>query len=374
MRPHRIALALVAAALPACVMPAGAQENRPTPPGVGWLGVGYDLRWVQRDGACEVRVLVESVVEGAPADRAGLRPGDAILELDGRPLGGAGLELLPTRLRPGDPVRLRVLRPESGVREIVAVADRRPDRPPVVLRGSAPGPLAASGAPVVRIAGDSLVARNVDPSWRPERGYWVAHGDGRTEYRRAVRYRPSELDRRVVELAACVNGARDAAAPAAARSREVWRIHARADSLRQVLARRALSRRDPMPAPGRPGAGAVPLPDGPPDVHVFSFRIADHVLAGERGVAGAELTPLDPDLAEYFRGARRGLLVLRVAPGSPAARAGLRPGDVITRAAGREIDSVAALRQLLDAPPGAGSLEIRLVRHGRRQSVTLPKD
>ena len=54
---------------------------------------------------------------------------------------------------------------------------------------------------------------------------------------------------------------------------------------------------------------------------------ADHAFIG---VSGAGLTP---DLAESFGlDDRRGALVAQVGPGSPAARAGLQPGDVIVAA------------------------------------------
>jgi S1-C subfamily serine protease len=51
-------------------------------------------------------------------------------------------------------------------------------------------------------------------------------------------------------------------------------------------------------------------------------------------------------MGEYF-GVSRGLLVLRVGAGTPAARAGLRGGDVIVAAGDREVDSIRDLRDAI---------------------------
>jgi serine protease Do len=48
-----------------------------------------------------------------------------------------------------------------------------------------------------------------------------------------------------------------------------------------------------------------------------------------RGRLGIGIQPLTPQLGEYF-GAKEGVLVTTVEPDSPAAKAGLKAGDVIT--------------------------------------------
>ena len=163
-------------------------------------------------------------------------------------------------------------------------------------------------------------------------------------------------------------------------------IQARADSLRVVLARRALEREggetsldvrlrelrgfERVPLLEEVTAGQVRLEPG--EGHAFVFRFDDHLMDGLRGVAGAEVADLEPELAEYFRNADRGLLVLRIAPDTPADRAGLAPGDVVTAADGRRVESVAELRQIL-ALPQAGGVTLRVVRKGRVRDLTLPR-
>lgn len=376
----RTAILMLLAASATAAAPAAAQQmvwtraERPA-----WLGVSYDVHWMAGEGTCEPRVVVEAVVPGAPADRAGLQPGDAIVALDGEPIAAARLQRVASRLSAGDSVRLRVSR-GGRVLQVLAVADYRPDRPPRVLRLDGGG-LEASDLPVVRLIGDTLMARNLHATgFRPARGYWVAYDDGRAEYRRIRRFPDDGMDRRVLELLRCA-ATNQAAAPAAApvppgRVRvDLHALQVRADSLREVIARRALSREDVeavIRMRGEPivDVASAPEVDGPRrEVSVFTF--SDHVAAAERGVAGAEFVEMEPELAEYFRGVGDGLLVLRVAEGSPAARAGLRPGDVVTSAAGRPMHAVGQLRALLALP---GEVALRVVRHGRTREITIPRD
>lgn len=352
MRRPAIALALALLATPAA-----AQQQvyvRPAPP--AWLGISYETLWIQRDGTCRPQVVVDAVVQGSPAERAGLRGGDAIISLDGEPVPAGRLEALAARLAPGDSVRLRVRR-GGTIRELTAVADRRPDRPLSIFVESSSA-RRASSAPVIEVTGDTLVARNL-AGWSTgsTRSYWMSWGDGRTELRSLRSWSHTDLDRRVVDLLACADSARSQVqlgADSTATTRvDLRRLQQRADSLRVVITRRALQREQ--------GGNA------------FTFELREQPGLGLRGVAGAELTALVPELAEYFRNADQGLLVLRIAPESPARRAGLRPGDVIVAADGRRLDSVAELQQIL-ALPDAGPVELRVIRRGRTRDITLQRE
>ncbi|MFQ5888548.1 MAG: PDZ domain-containing protein [Gemmatimonadota bacterium] len=85
--------------------------------------------------------------------------------------------------------------------------------------------------------------------------------------------------------------------------------------------------------------------------------------------AGAEFTPLTPGLAENFEGARKGLLVLRVLPGTPAARLGLRDGDVVVEAGGVQCSSVSVLREVLSRElMRQRGVEVKWIRKGRPMS------
>jgi DNA-binding MarR family transcriptional regulator len=66
-----------------------------------------------------------------------------------------------------------------------------------------------------------------------------------------------------------------------------------------------------------------------------------------------------------------GLLVRAVGDGSPAAAAGLRTGDVLTRAGRRELRAVADLYAALDDGAADGRLRLELIRGAEQHRATL---
>ena len=68
---------------------------------------------------------------------------------------------------------------------------------------------------------------------------------------------------------------------------------------------------------------------------------------------------------------RDGLLVRSVEDGSPAARAGLLVGDLLTAAGGTELESVDDLHDALDAARESGTLVLHLVRGTEELDVTV---
>ncbi|HXG04076.1 MAG TPA: PDZ domain-containing protein [Candidatus Binatia bacterium] len=104
----------------------------PTPSRRADLGLGGQTRPADRRLARTLAletpwaVEVVSVEAGGPAARAGVRPGDVILSLDGRPM--AGIDDLQRRLGPwpgATPVRLRVLRGGAPL-EVVVIPTEAP--------------------------------------------------------------------------------------------------------------------------------------------------------------------------------------------------------------------------------------------------------
>ncbi|WP_337876407.1 Do family serine endopeptidase [Elioraea sp.] len=118
---------------------------------------------------------------------------------------------------------------------------------------------------------------------------------------------------------------------------------------------------------GRPTALTLPLeppPEDPP-------RRAT-LLRGPHALAGAVVGNLSPALADELGldPLERGVAVIEVREGSPAARVGLRPGDIILRIAGQEVGSVEAAQGALERRrPGPFRVAIR--REGRVMEATL---
>lgn len=88
------------------------------------------------------------------------------------------------------------------------------------------------------------------------------------------------------------------------------------------------------------------------------------------GIAGAELAPIIGGLAPAL-GVKRGLLVMTVAPQSPAAAAGLREGDIVLKADGREVDDIASLSRAMQARDGARGLVLETLREKKKRTVRL---
>ena len=80
---------------------------------------------------------------------------------------------------------------------------------------------------------------------------------------------------------------------------------------------------------------------------------------------------MTPQLAEYFGLSKRtGALVVFVFADSPAAKAGLKAGDVILSAGGETVKSPMDLRRVL-ATKSEGPIELRILRDRREQTLTV---
>jgi serine protease Do len=110
-------------------------------------------------------------------------------------------------------------------------------------------------------------------------------------------------------------------------------------------------------------------------------QIAQRVVADlrddgrvERGWLGVSLQEVDRELAEALgMPEAKGALVASVEPGSPAARGGLRAGDLVTRAGDRAVESPRDLAGAVGAAQPGSTLALTLRRDGeqRQQEVTL---
>jgi serine protease Do len=91
-----------------------------------------------------------------------------------------------------------------------------------------------------------------------------------------------------------------------------------------------------------------------------------------RGMLGVTIQPVTSDIARSLGlDTVRGALVNGVQPDSPAARAGLERGDVVTAVNGDEVKDFNELRnRVAQVAPGT-KLPLDVIRDGKRQSLTV---
>jgi serine protease Do len=91
-----------------------------------------------------------------------------------------------------------------------------------------------------------------------------------------------------------------------------------------------------------------------------------------RGWLGVSIQPLTPELAKSFGlTGTQGALVASVTEDSPAARAGLKEGDVIVTFDGKPVDGPRMLPALVANTPVGRGVPVGIVRDGARQTVTV---
>lgn len=91
-----------------------------------------------------------------------------------------------------------------------------------------------------------------------------------------------------------------------------------------------------------------------------------------RGWIGVEPADLSPELVETFGvKTRRGVLITGVLQNGPAARAGVRPGDVITEVGGKPVANVSELLSSVASLKPGTAVEFRLQRKEASLSVTV---
>ena len=103
----------------------------------GWLGIAIQDVTDELAGTFGVRegVLVAEVMKGGPAEAAGVRQGDVIVELNGAPIKEVPeLQRRVAAVAPGQPVRLKVIRERKPVALSVTVTEMPAEEP--VLAGA----------------------------------------------------------------------------------------------------------------------------------------------------------------------------------------------------------------------------------------------
>lgn len=334
MRELLILLCAVTAVAPTAVEAQRSFQVDRTRTQTGWLGIRADLTVAGRTEGSGVTVV--RVFDDGPAARVGLRAGDRVIQVNGRPASPELFARTALQLEPGDRLSLTIDRDDGFRKRVVITAAEPPDAISVFLPAELTDRVRSTLRELDSMAVDFVFSTDSLGSGVNALAGRAVLGDsgrvtvlGRRDGPRGARY-DVEIDRGTADEA----GSSGNVGP--------WRLLSREpDTLRSV-------------APETPERGYRPL-------LLYS--------TGERIVAGARLTELNPDLAGYF-GVEGGLLVTDVIDGTPAAEMELRPGDVIVEISGRTVRTRADAR--LAWTPKEGDLTLTIVRKGERQVILIP--
>ena len=117
-------------------------------------------------------------------------------------------------------------------------------------------------------------------------------------------------------------------------------------------------------------ASAHPHPDGDlrdrPPGRSFHFER----FLPQQGRLGVQLQDMTPELREFLRAPKeRGVLIVRVNEGSPAAKAGVRVGDVLVAIDGNPVDGTAAVVHAVLRAEKDAKLALEVVREGKARKL-----
>jgi C-terminal processing protease CtpA/Prc len=95
-------------------------------------------------------------------------------------------------------------------------------------------------------------------------------------------------------------------------------------------------------------------------------------IGGRRGFIGVRLLHISEDLRKHYGASGdEGILVSEVEADSPAAKAGLQVGDVITRVDGDPVDSAGDLARSVHDKKAGDKVRLSFLRDRRAQEVTV---
>jgi serine protease Do len=91
-----------------------------------------------------------------------------------------------------------------------------------------------------------------------------------------------------------------------------------------------------------------------------------------RGFLGVQVTALAPEVAERLGVAdHAGVVIGKVTAGSPAAKAGLRDGDILTTLAGKPVKDARDLQKMVAALPVGNTADVSVLRDGATRTLKV---
>jgi serine protease Do len=119
-------------------------------------------------------------------------------------------------------------------------------------------------------------------------------------------------------------------------------------------------------APAPPVPPAPPLPPAPPQV--YQFRTGPF---GSSSYLGVSLAEIDADRAKELKLKEDyGVEITRVESGSPAEKAGLKPGDVVLEYNGQRVEGMEQFGRMVRETPAGREVRLVVSRNGATQTLT----
>ena len=120
---------------------------------------------------------------------------------------------------------------------------------------------------------------------------------------------------------------------------------------------------------------ALPKMPAFPETREFERRLLPEIeiYTSRNGRLGVQLEDVQEQLAEYF-GVKTGALVTSVAKDTPAARAGLKAGDVLTKVNGEPVEDTADVRRELRRIDAGKEFQVDVIRDRKPLSFKVTLD
>jgi C-terminal processing protease CtpA/Prc len=415
------ALALLAAPLP--VLAQDVVSSR------GWIGISFVVESTGTAAGVRTIVRIDSVNEGSPAQGAGLRAGDHLVKINHISGPDSLLNLVDhLHLDPGDPVSLVIMRNGRRQELMLHAADRaeRPEttstftfsfqadsmvetmvramdslRIRLVEANGDVSVIAQGGESNIRLLGPATQVRirasvaDAAPPLERLRSLdefantWIGRDvqapfafglfrseqhdslegemDGLNRLYRELRAREGERLRQIMSSQGGILRVVDQNDPVLSHVRETLvELTTESRRLRKAMDNAARQNGSAVYVRSAPRVAGF-VPDAAEPTREAFSPLAPYLL-GENRVAGAEVMDVSSDLAEALQ-VEGGVLVLEVSDGTPAAVAGIRAGDVITRIDQVTVRSVDDLR--IGLSRASAETPVTLIRRGTSRQVLL---
>ncbi len=339
----------------------------------GWIGISFATMLDEQGQS--VAVVITQVSPNSPAAAAGVRAGDRLLAVN-ELRGPEELSELSRRLviSPGDDVTL-LLERDRRTERVTMRAAASPGQYDIRVRTTYDDAWVEAMQNVrVEVTTDGQHISERPGQVRAPLEFFVFRGEPYDSLRREQR-----------RLNTLVAGLQDQVAfrvRELSSSEAVHEVQVSSDpqlsklqSLLVEIDRRSTSLEGAMAQAARNAAGLrqsePPRPaqaTAPSDPGWREFRPMTPYLLGRNRIAGAEVTDMSSELAQYFD-VDQGVLILDVGPGTPADLSGLRSGDVIVRAGRRPVVGIEDARYAVTS--ASDSLQLTVIRRGEPMTLNM---